>query len=188
MITVKDWLEDLVSVTDEEWLAIQAITETNALKANEVIVQQGRPGDKIGLLVQGAVRTFFTDTNGHEKVVNFSFEGEPLILMDSFFNQMPSAVSSVTLEPSVVIWTDLARYSAFVAQYPRYNAVLISALSRWFAEGKSRMAYLHQPSAAGRYAAMCALHPKINERVPLKYIASYLSITQATLSRIRAKR
>lgn len=188
MITVKDWLEDLVSVTDEEWLAIQAITETNAFKANEVIVQQGKPMDKIGLLVQGAVRGFYTDSSGHEKVVNFSFEGEPLALLDSFLHQLPSAVSCATIEPSVVVWTDLARYSAFVAQYPRYNAVLISALARWFAEGKSRMEYLHQPTAAGRYAAMCALHPKINERVPLKYIASYLSITQATLSRIRAKR
>jgi hypothetical protein len=50
------------------------------------------------------------------------------------------------------------------------------------------MEYLHQPSAKAKFERMRQLQPKIIERVPLKYIASYLSITQETLSRIRGKK
>jgi hypothetical protein len=88
----------------------------------------------------------------------------------------------------VIIWTDLERYTSFTSKFPQYNKVLISALAKWFAEGKDRMEYLHQPSAKAKYERMCQLQPKIVERVPLKYIASYLGITQETLSRIRGNK
>jgi CRP-like cAMP-binding protein len=188
MATIRTWLQDFVNVTDEELDAINEITETTQVKANEVILKQGLVAARVGLLVQGAVRTYFTDTNGNDKTVGFVFEGQPMIVVDSFFNQVPSAVSSVSMEPCVIIWTDLERYTAFINKFPKYNKVMISALANWFAESKSRMEYLHQPSAKAKYEKMCKLQPEIIERVPLKYIASYLGITQETLSRIRGKR
>lgn len=188
MTTIQNWLKDFIDVTDEELDAINAITETTQVKANEVILKQGQVSTRIGLLVQGAVRTYFTDTHGNDKVVGFAFEGQPLIVVDSFFNQLPSSVTSVALEPCVIIWTDLERYTAFIQKFPKYNQVLISALAKWFAEGKERMEYLHQPSAKAKYDKMYELQPQIIKRVPLKYIASYLGITQETLSRIRGKK
>ena len=188
MTTIQNWLQDFIEVTDEELETINEITETTQVKANEVILKQGQISIRIGLLVQGAVRTYFTDTQGNDKVVSFAFEGQPLIVVDSFFNQLPSSVTSVALEPCVIIWTDLERYTTFTNKFPKYNKVLISALAKWFAEGKDRMEYLHQPLAKAKYDKMCEIQPKIIERVPLKYIASYLGITQETLSRIRGKR
>jgi CRP-like cAMP-binding protein len=188
MLTIQHWLQEFVQVTDDEIEAIQAIIETAELNANEAILKQGHVSSRIGLLVQGAVRTYFTDKQGNDKVVGFVFEGQPLIAVDSFFNQLPSSVSTVTLEPCVIVWTDLERYNAFITKFPKYNKVLISGLAKWFAEGKDRMEYLHQPLAKDKYDKMCELHPKIIERVPLKYIASYLGITQETLSRIRGQK
>ncbi len=188
MTIIHHWLKDFVHVTDEEWAFINSITETASLNANEEILRQGQVSTRIGMLVQGAIRTYFTDSEGNEKVVGFAFEGQPLIVIDSFFQQLPSAVTSVTLEPCVILWTDFERYTAFMNAFPKYNQVLISAMVKWFAEGKDRMEYLHRPLAKDKYEKMCELHPKIIERVPLKYIASYLGITQETLSRIRGNR
>jgi CRP-like cAMP-binding protein len=188
MITIREWLKDFTNVTDEELDAINEITETTEVKANEIILKQGQVSARVGLLLQGALCTYFTDSEGNEKVVGFVFEGQPLIVVDSFFNQIPSSVTSVALEPCVIIWTDLERYNSFIHKFPKYNKVLISALAKWFAEGKDRMQYLHQPLAKAKYDKMCELQPKIIERVPLKYIASYLGITQETLSRIRGRK
>jgi CRP-like cAMP-binding protein len=188
MITIQNWLKDIANVTDEELDFITEITETVSLKANEVILKQGQVSNKMGLLLQGSTRTYFTDTEGNEKVVAFAFEGQPLIVLDSFMNQTPSSISSETMEPCVIIGTDYKRFSSFINKFPRYNTVLINALTQWFAEGKDRMEYLNKNSAKERYESMCKLHPKIIERVPLMYIASYLGITQHTLSRIRAKK
>ncbi|MFN8323454.1 MAG: Crp/Fnr family transcriptional regulator [Chitinophagales bacterium] len=188
MITIQNWLQGLVQVSDEELQVILEISETTGIQANETVLKQGQVSDKIGLLLQGSLRTYFTDQQGLEKTVNFAFEGDPIAVIDSFFNRIPSAVSSVSLEPSLIIWTDYERYTSFVQQFPKYNAVFINAMANWFAQNKARMEYLHQPLAKARYEKMCELHPQISERVPLKYIASYLGITQETLSRIRGKR
>lgn len=188
MVTIQNWLKDLINVSDEELNAIYEITETTHVKANEVIQKQGQVSMRIGLLLKGAVRTYFTDNQGNEKVVGFVFEGQPLIVVDSFLNQLPSSVSSVTLEPSVIVWTDRERYTTFINKFPKYNTVLIAALAKWFSESKNHMEYLHQPSAKAKFERMRQLQPKIIDRVPLKYIASYLGITQETLSRIRGKK
>lgn len=188
MITILNWLQEITNVTDEELKEINAITETTFLKQNEYMLKQGQISTRIGFLLQGATRTFFTDSDGNEKTLAFFFEGEPLAVIDSFLNKVPSSVSSITLEPSLIIWTDYERFVSFTSKYPRYNMIMLNALAQWFAKGKESMEYLHQGSAKARYDMMCKLHPKIIERVPLMYIASYLGITQQTLSRIRAKK
>ncbi len=188
MSLIQNWLQEFINVTEEEIIAINEITETTMVKTNEVILKQGDISDKIGLLVKGSVRTYFTDKKGNEKIVFFAFDGEPIAAIGSFFNQTPSSVTTVTLENSIIIWTDHARYISFVNKFPQYNTVILTALTRWFSEGKNRMEYLHQTSAKAKYDSMCKVNPKIIERVPLKYIASYLGITQETLSRIRRKK
>jgi CRP-like cAMP-binding protein len=57
MLTIQQWLQEFVQVTDEELEAIQAIIETTTLNANEAILKQGQVSSSIGLLVKGAVRT-----------------------------------------------------------------------------------------------------------------------------------
>lgn len=171
------WLKETIHPNEEELAIIHEITETRHLKANEIIVKQGSVSNNIGLLVQGAVRIYFTDSDGNEKMVNFAFEGQPLIVFDSFFSEVPSAITAVTLEPCIIVGTDKARYLQFVNQFPKYNSLLITFISNWFADGKNRMEYLHKGTAKEKYEMMCRIHPQINERVPLKYIASYLGIT-----------
>ncbi len=188
MVTIQNWLKDIANATDEELEVINEITETISVKANEVILKQGEVSNKMGFIVQGSTRTYFTDKDGNEKVVAFAFEGQPLISVDSFLSQIPSSVTSVTMEPCVFIGTDYKRFISFINKFPRYNTVIMNGMVQWFAEGKDRMEYLHQSSAKARYDTMCLIHPKIIQRVPLMYIASYLGITQHTLSRIRGKK
>lgn len=188
MTNLSHWLQDFIAVTDEEMVAINDMIEVAHLNANEIILKQGQVATRVGLLVQGATCTYYTDQNGNQKTTGFFFEGQPLIVMDSFLNQTPSSVSSATLEPSIIVWTNYERFTSFLNNYPRYNTVFISAMAKWFTESKNRMEYLHQPSAKAKYDKMCELHPNIIQRVPLKYIASYLGITQETLSRVRGKK
>ena len=43
-------------------------------------------------------------------------------------------------------------------------------------------------TAKQRYDSLLKMQPEILNRVPLQYIASFLGITQETLSRIRSKK
>jgi CRP-like cAMP-binding protein len=50
-----------------------------------------------------------------------------------------------------------------------------------------RLESLQFQTAEERYKQLLTESPEIIQRVPLKYIASYLGITQVSLSRIRAQ-
>ncbi len=188
MITIQQWLKELTKVTDKELHFIDEITETISVKANEVVIKQGQISNRVGFLAEGAMRSYYTDAKGNEKVVSFAFEGQPLILVGSFISQTPCAITAVTMEPSVIVWTDYERYTSLINKFPKYNTVFIEGLAKWMAEGNERMEYLKQSSAKAKYELMCQIDPKIIQRVSLKYIASYLGITQETLSRIRGKK
>lgn len=56
MITIHNWLKDLVNVTDEELSVINEITETTFINANEVILKQGQVSNRIGLILEGATK------------------------------------------------------------------------------------------------------------------------------------
>lgn len=163
---VQNWLKNITNVTDEELADIEKITKTTSIEANKILHKQGHVSDKIGLLVKGAVRTYFTDSNGIEKTIGFAFEGDALLAIGSFIHQLPSQVSSVTLEPSEIIWTDYKSFTIFVKKYPRYQNVLISGMAKWFAENNIQMEYLNQPTAKAKYLSLSKLKPEIIERVP----------------------
>lgn len=52
---------------------------------------------------------------------------------------------------------------------------------------EERLLMLQMVSAEQRYADLIANHPEIIQQVPLKYIASYLGITQRHLGRLRSQ-
>lgn len=184
-MTLRQWFKDVYHLPDQDLDEIDSITELTHLKPNITIIKRGQIATTVGFLLEGAIVNYFTDSFGEEKVVSFAFEGQSLVVFHSFFNQTPSAITSVTLEPCTIVWTDYKRYTEFVSKHNHYNELLVSELAKWMAAEKNRMEYLQQPTAKSKYEMMCKLEPKIIERVPLKHIASYLGITQETLSRIR---
>jgi len=188
METIHNWLKGFTDVTEEELEFINSITETTTFKTHQVLLQQGKVSSKIGLLVKGATRTYYTTPQGEEKTIGFFFEGQPLVVVDSFLHKIPSNLSSATIAPSTIVWTDHERFTRFLHRFPKYNAVFVAAIAKWFSENKNRMAYQHQSTAKEKYEMLCKTEPQIVECVPLKYVASYLGITQETLSRIRAKK
>ena len=71
------------------------------------------------------------------------------------------------------------------------NTIDIANLGRKLAErelvmSEKRMITRNTSSAKQRYEELIAYHPTLIQRVPLKHIASYLGITQVSLSRIRS--
>lgn len=73
-------------------------------------------------------------------------------------------------------------------RFPEMNRVGRMLLEQYYAESEERVFIARIPNAAARYQHFIQSRPELLNRIPLKYIASYLGITLETLSRLRAKK
>ena len=72
--------------------------------------------------------------------------------------------------------------------FPEMNRVGRMLLEEYYAASEERVFIARLPNAQARYQHFINSRPELLNRIPLKYVASYLGITLETLSRLRAKK
>jgi CRP-like cAMP-binding protein len=72
--------------------------------------------------------------------------------------------------------------------FPEMNRVGRMLLEEYYAASEERVFIARIPNAQARYQHFIESRPELLNRIPLKYVASYLGITLETLSRLRAKK
>jgi len=155
------------------------------LKKGEFFLEEGRRSNEYLFLQQGILRAFLFDTDGNEVTTNFYSAGNVVFEAASFFQRIQSqeAIQAITdCEGWRLTYDELnTLFHALPAFRETGRAVLVKTLVSL----KMRMLSMINQTAEQRYAALLSSHPEIFQHVPLKYIASYLGVTDTSLSRIR---
>jgi CRP-like cAMP-binding protein len=151
-----------------------------------VLLKKGHVARDAHFIISGAARCFY-EHQGKDITNYFAFENEGITSTLSFMTQKPSDEIIQTLEESVVATIS---YTDMEALYRENHE--ICNMGRKFIEGISieleeRIRVFQITAAQDRYDYILAHKPQIIQRVPLKYLASFLGITAETLSRIRSK-
>jgi CRP-like cAMP-binding protein len=151
-----------------------------------ILLKKGHVARDAHFIISGAARCFY-EHQGKDITNYFAFENEGITSSLSFMTQKPSDEIIQTLEESVVATIS---YTDMEALY-RENLEICN-MGRKFVEGISieleeRIRVFQITAAQDRYDYILAHKPQIIQRVPLKYLASFLGITAETLSRIRSK-
>jgi len=97
----------------------------------------------------------------------------------------PSRLIIQTLEPSEIYGIHHNDLMMMVDKYRDVERLLRNMMTGGFIMSQQRMFSIQFESAQQRYKKLLEHHPNIIQRVPLAHIASFLGITQETLSRIR---
>lgn len=180
------YLSRFTEVKDEELMAMWNIMHFASFPKNEVLLRQGDMSRQAAFLIKGAIRVYYVDHKGIDHTLDFIFENEPMFSIESFFSQLPSPISIVTLEPVELIYTSHDELTQFLASFPKYDTVLRQFMSEMIVIDGVHNRLLRISNSRERYEAFCEMRPGVIQRVPLKYIASYLEMALETLSRVRA--
>lgn len=160
------------------------ITELKFPK-NYVIIQQDKIEKDFYFIKNGIARTYI-QYDGDETTFSFGKEGETIISFNSYIADDEGYESVELLE-------DCTLYKLNTKDLRKLYIENIE-IANWgirFAEdlllrAESRLLARHFGNAADRYELLLKNYPHLLQRVQLGYIASYLGITQVSLSRIRA--
>lgn len=136
---------------------------------------------------QGLVRLYYLH-DGEKITEYFSAEGEWVNSPNSLVKQTPDIYYLEALEPTQTLSLQARDLGYLFDNFPEMERYARLSMGSVFGHLMDRVTSLRFTSAREKYAHFCRTHHDILHRLPLGMVASYLGITQETLSRIRAER
>jgi len=152
----------------------------------ECLCRFGDISEDLYFVVDGLLRAYILDEEGHEYNKNFFIENTFAGSMVSLLTKEPSYFEIEALEDSMVIAIDYEKFRALLLEAEDLKLFQIYYLEQnWLIEKESREIALVQQNADERYRTFLEKYPNLENRIPQYLIASHLGITPTQLSRIR---
>ena len=151
----------------------------------ELLLTEGKITKDTFILENGYVRSYTFNQHGEEVTTNL-FSG-PCFVNDflSFFKQQPTTENYQCLTPCKLWTMSFEKVQTCFHTYPEFREFGRMMLVTNYSNLHDRMLGLIKDTAENRYLKIVKLHPNLIQHVPLKIIASFLGITDTSLSRIR---
>lgn len=143
-------------------------------------VRQGEQMEAFYFLIRGLVRGYYVDEDGREITKCFSQENQ-FFSSECFRTGTNASFSVECLESCRCIRIPYSSVRSLDELGRTMNRLYQDELARL----DNRVKNLLSMSARERYLEFCREYPGLQERVPLKYIASYIGIQAGSISRIR---
>jgi CRP-like cAMP-binding protein len=156
------------------------------ISKNEYLVTEGKVCRHLYFLEHGALRGFY-NLEGKEITHWFAFEDDFVTSFHSFITQQ-AAVENIQLLEGSVLWSiSKDSLTDLLNKYHDIERLVRIAYEKYYIRLEERFVNAQFKTATERYQNLLMQSPHILERVSLGYIASYLGISQETLSRIRSR-
>lgn len=156
-----------------------------AVEKGGVQLSAGKICDEYLFLETGYMRAFAYDTKGNEITTDFYSPGQMIFEVSSFFNRSRSKENIQALTNCEGWFISYEQLNHLFHSVPEFRDFGRSILVRGFSGLKGRMLSMITETAEERYAELLRTNPDIFQHAPLKNIASFLGITDTSLSRIR---
>ena len=174
---------NLVSTQTAESIASEFIPKK--IVANQFLLKEGMISDEYVFLENGFMRAFAHDIEGNEVTTNFYWDNQLVLEVSSFFNRTKSKENIQAIDDCSGRYITYEQLNNLFHTLPEFRDFGRSVLVNGFAALKTRVLSVITETAESRYEALLKNNPVIFQHVPLKHIASYLGITDTSLSRIR---
>lgn len=155
------------------------------LKKGDYFSEAGKICNHIGFVNEGILRVIYYDKNGNEYTRFFIREGHFAVDLQSFNDQVPSSEYLEALAPCKLTIVSRPAMEYFSKHIPNWTSIVRKVTERALIEKLNVRSEMVSDNATTRYQKLMERHADILQRVPLGIIASYLGVTQYTLSRIR---
>jgi len=180
-----DNLNKYCTLTENQFKAIEQVVVRRFVKKRKDLLTEGDVCKYLYFVDKGCLRSYTTDNDGIEHVVQLVVEQHWVGDLYSFITQTPGTINIEAIEDSEVIVLPYFELEKLYDEIPALEKFFRKLFQRAYVALQQRLNSAQSFSAEERYRELIHLRPEIAQRVPLIYIASYLGITPESLSRIR---
>jgi len=175
-----------LSIQAEEY--IYSISKEKKVSKGEILIREGQTVNKTFFVSQGSLRSFCIDKEGKEHTLQFAIQDWWISDFMAIYNNEPASLTVECITDATVIEFNAQKLDEIYLQFPEFEAFQRKNLERHVVSLHKRILNQLQLTALERYNLFLEQYPNIEQHVPNYHIASYLGITQQSLSRVRAEK
>jgi CRP-like cAMP-binding protein len=180
-----DFLRKFIDLKEEEFNEwIGPYVELRQFRKKQVLTAIGTVEEYFNFIIKGLVRKYYKK-DGNEINTQISTEGHIIHSQESFHSRIPSEFCIETIEPSTLVsisYDNLEKIYTTNARMERLGRLVVTysmvMKDHW------QMKMISQ-TPRERFLDFVQKHPDLLQRVPQKYLASYLNIQPETFSRFK---
>ncbi|HEY8999953.1 MAG TPA: Crp/Fnr family transcriptional regulator [Mucilaginibacter sp.] len=151
---------------------------------NEFLLREGKVSDLL-YLADGLMRAYTFDLKGDEVTTNFFAKGRQVFDHASFFLQTPSEENIQAVTDCIGYSITFEKMNTVFHSIPEFREYGRRMLVKELVSYKKRTLAMINKTAEQRYEDLIKDDKEIFQSAQLKHIASYLGVTNSSLSRIR---
>jgi len=180
-----DFLNKFIPLSPDEYneLIVPCVIKRNFEKKT-IITHTGEVEGYINFIDSGLVRKYYKKES-EEINTQISYEGHIIHAQESFHSRTPSEYTVETIEPTEltsITFECLEKIYASSEKMQRLGRLVITATMVLKDTWQSQLVKL---TPRERFIRFVTKHPELMQRVPQKYLASYLNIKPETFSRFK---
>ncbi|MBP0021547.1 MAG: Crp/Fnr family transcriptional regulator [Cyanobacteria bacterium SBLK] len=182
---LREKVSQKVTLSNSQWHRLASIFKLQIFRDRDTIVLPGDSIHEIYFTCKGLLRVYYISEEGKETNKAFIVENQFATPLAASALELPLIYGVETLEESILL---VAQYRDFIQLFD--EDPIFDRIGRYLAETllirkELRMRSLLQQTAKDRYIDFICQHPQLASRIPQYHIASYLGITEVSLSRLR---
>lgn len=164
---------------------ITSKAEAIDLPKDQYFSEAGKVARQVGFIIEGVLRVCYYNNQGEEITKYFIEENNLVVDLESFDNEICSSAYVQAITDCKLIVFSRKDWLELLQTIVGWEIIVHKIISRALIQKVERRSPLISEDAKTRYLKFLDIYPSLVNRIPLSYIASYLGMTQSSLSRIR---
>lgn len=156
------------------------------ISKGDILLREGEICDKIFYVEKGLLRLYNT-INEKEVSTWFVSEGEFITTVNSFYHEKPSLETFEALEDSTLFVISKKNFYQMMQLSNRFALFANSTLMENLCQYQDQCIMLRNLNAAERYQYLQTQYSKLIHRISQKHLATFISIEETYVSKIRKK-
>jgi CRP/FNR family transcriptional regulator, anaerobic regulatory protein len=178
-------LSKFYTFTDDEMTSIIQLVKIQKIRKRQMFIKAGDVSRKLAFVNKGLFKSYFTNSEGVEHIIQLSQEDFWLVDMQSYITAKASLSSIECIDEAELYCFDFEDIENLFVKIPRFESHFRLMLQNRIISLHNDRYNLISLSAEERYISFLNQNPEMSQRISQKDIASFLGIFPESLSRIR---
>ena len=178
------YLQRFMTITIDELKMLLSYCEIRQVEKRTILVKEGDVDNYLNMVVKGLVMKYVR-VKKNDMILQLATEGHVIHSEISFLTRTPSLVFVETLEPTIMVSLTYDKMEEALDKFPQGERLGRLILTGMYVKKEESRYFRLLRSARERFLDYLNAHPHMLQRVPQKYLASYLNIKPETFSRMK---